>query len=93
MLQYASIAGVIRTILILLLIYFGIKIVARLLSPFLFRYVSKKTGQRFEKQFGQYKRPNETTNKEGDITVDKVPPKTKSTNKDVGEYVDYEEID
>ena len=30
--------------------------------------------------------------KEGEISIDKMP-KQKTSNKDVGEYVDYEEID
>ena len=33
-----------------------------------------------------------TPKKEGEVTIDKIP-NAKSTNKDVGEYVDYEEID
>jgi len=91
--QYASIPGVIRTFLIILLIYFGFKIIARLLAPFLMRYVSKKAGQKFEQQFGKYQRPPEPTRKEGEVTIDKAPGQNKSSNKDVGEYVDYEEID
>jgi len=91
--QYASIPGVIRTFLIILLIYFGFKIIARLFAPFLMRYVSKKAGQKFEQQFGQYKSPPEPNHKEGEVIVDKTPEQNKSSNKDVGEYVDYEEIE
>jgi len=36
--------------------------------------------------------PMEEHKKEGEITIDKMP-QQKSSNKDVGEYVDYEEID
>jgi hypothetical protein len=95
--QYASIPGFIRTFLIILLVYYGIKILSRLFAPFLMRYVSKKAGQRFEQQFGhpdnyRDRRPPETTSKEGEVTIDKTP-NTKSSNKDVGEYVDYEEIE
>jgi len=93
MYQYASILGVIRTFLIILLIYFGFKILARLFAPFLMRYVAKKAGKQFEQQFGQYQRPQDTQRKEGEVSIDKEPKKNKSSNKDVGEYVDYEEID
>lgn len=94
MLQYASVVGVIRTILIIMSIYFGIKILARLFTPFLMKFVAKKAEQRFGDQFGQFqtKRPQEKPKKEGEITIDKMP-KTKTSNKDVGDYVDYEEID
>jgi len=93
MLQYASVTGFVRTILIILLIYFGVKIVTRLLSPFLMRYVAKKAEQRFGQQFGKYQSPKETRREEGEISIDKMPDSGKKPNKDVGEYVDYEEID
>lgn len=90
MLQEASAVGLVRTILIILLIYFGIKILARLFAPMLMKYVVKKAEKKFGSQFEGFERPKET--KEGEISIDKMP-KTKPSNKDVGEYVDYEEID
>ncbi len=91
--QYASIPGVIRTFLIILLIYFGFKIISRLLAPFLMRYVTKKAGQKFEQQFGQQQRPPKPNRKEGEVIIDKTPEQNRPSNKDVGEYVDYEEIE
>ena len=91
MLQYASVTGFVRTLLIILLVYFGIKILSRLFAPVLFKYVSKKAEKRFGQQFGDFQN-NKPPVKEGETTIDKMP-KTKSSNKDVGEYVDYEEID
>ena len=35
---------------------------------------------------------HQTNQDEGEVTIDKKP-KRKSSNKDVGEYIDYEEID
>jgi len=93
MMQFASLTGFVRTILILLLIYYGVKIVSRLLAPYLVRYVSKKTEQRFGQQFGQHQEPKQAQRKEGEISIDKMPNSPKPSNKDVGEYVDYEEID
>ncbi|MEJ2113384.1 MAG: DUF4834 family protein [Flavobacteriaceae bacterium] len=90
MLQYASATGLFRMILIILLIYFGVKILARLFAPFLIKYVAKKTEQKFGDQFKSYQK--EEKQKEGEISIDKIP-ETKQSNKDVGEYVDYEEID
>ena len=93
MLQEASAVGLVRTILIILLIYFGFKILARLFAPFLLKYVAKKAEQRFGGQFGQSNsHKNQKQEKEGEISIDKVP-KTHTSNKDVGEYVDYEEIE
>ena len=91
MLQYASATGLVRTLLIILAIYFGVKILARLFSPFLIRFVAKKAEERFGGQFGSQQQ-QEPPKKEGEVTIDKMP-NTKTSNKDVGEYVDYEEID
>lgn len=93
MYQYASVPGVIRTFLIILLVYFGVKVLARLFAPFLMRFVAKKASQRFEQQFGKYQGPHETHKKEGEVTIDKTPRKERRSNNDVGEYVDYEEIE
>ncbi|MDU8886179.1 DUF4834 family protein [Yeosuana sp. MJ-SS3] len=90
MLQEASAVGLVRTILIILLIYFGIKILSRLFAPILMKYVVKKAEKKFGTQFEGFQKPKEQ--KEGEISIDKIP-KTKPSNKDVGEYVDYEEID
>ena len=94
MLQFASVTGFIRMILIILAIYFGIKILSRLFAPFLVKYVAKKAEQRFGDQFGQFgkQQQQKKPKKEGEVTIDKIP-KTKTSNKDVGDYVDYEEID
>lgn len=89
MLQHASVTGLVRMILLILVIYFGIKILARLLMPFFVKYIVKKTEQRFG---SQNQRQQEPPKKEGEITIEKMP-KTKASNNDVGDYVDYEEID
>ncbi|KJD32940.1 hypothetical protein PK35_08165 [Tamlana nanhaiensis] len=93
--QYASVVGLVRTLLIILLVYFGIKILARLFMPFFLKFVAKKAEARFGGQFSQYQqqqRNQQKTTKEGEVIIDKIP-NTKASNKDVGEYVDFEEID
>tara|TARA_R110002073_G_scaffold236096_1_gene397291 strand:+ start:2201 stop:2482 length:282 start_codon:yes stop_codon:yes gene_type:complete len=93
MLQYASLIGFLRTILIILLIWYGIKLVSRIFAPVLMRYVAKKAEKKFGGQFNQYQQPREDKKKEGEISIDKMPNEKSSSNKNVGEYVDYEEID
>ena len=94
MLQQASLTGLVRMILIILLIYYGVKILSRLFGPLLLKYIAKKAEQKFGAQFGQFQqRPQEkNVKKEGEVSIDKMP-NMKTSNKDVGEYVDYEEID
>lgn len=91
--QEASFMGVIRIILIILLVYYGVKLIGRLLAPFLMRSIQKKMEKRFSEQFEQYQRKSEPKHEEGETVIDKIPNRDNSSNKDVGEYVDYEEID
>ncbi|MEH6536063.1 MAG: DUF4834 family protein [Psychroserpens sp.] len=92
MLQEASVYGLFRTILIILLVYYGIKILARLFAPHLVRYMSKKVQQKFEGQFQQHQNQSQQQ-KEGETVIDKAPINDSASNKKVGEYIDYEEID
>lgn len=86
--------GLLRTILIIVLVYYGIKVLSRIFAPFLVKYASKKMEKQFGEQFGDFQKTQrkETPKKEGEVIIDKIP-KTKTSNKDVGEYVDYEEIE
>ena len=92
--QYASFTGFLRTILIILLIYYGIKILSRLFAPYFMKYVSKKVEKKFGQQFGgNYQYKQEPPKKEGEVTIDKIPKREPTSNKKVGEYVDFEEIE
>lgn len=82
-----------KTILIVLLVYFGLKFLIRLATPYLMRYISKKAGQQFEQFFGNNAHMNTQREKEGSITIDKNPSSSSQTSKKVGEYVEYEELD
>ncbi len=88
--QEASLQGVLKVILIILLIYYGLKVLTRLFGPLLLRYVTKKAGEKFQQHFNQHKQTEEPA--EGEVTIDKKP-RRNAANKDVGEYIDYEEID
>lgn len=61
--------------------------VIRLLSRFFLMYILRKINNRgnIKKDFKK--------DKEGDVSINKVPKKTKSKSDKVGDYVDYEEID
>jgi hypothetical protein len=92
--QYASFVGFVRTILIIMLIYYGMKILTRLLAPYFMRYLSKKAEKKFGQGFGNYQKQQQAPKeKEGETSIDKMPNENKSSNKAVGEYIDYEEID
>ncbi|WP_452220739.1 DUF4834 family protein [Lacinutrix salivirga] len=83
--------GILRTLIIIALIYYGIKILSKLFAPYLFKQVVKKAEKKFGQQFEGFKN-QQPPKKEGEITIDKMPQR-KSSNKKVGDYVDFEEIE
>ncbi|MDT0644021.1 DUF4834 family protein [Zunongwangia sp. F363] len=87
----ASFSGILRTILIIMLVYFGIKILFRFFGPLILKYFMKKMGKKFQDQFSQFQQPQQE--KEGKVSIDKKPRRGRKSNKNVGEYIDYEEID
>lgn len=71
--------------------YYAFKFIARLVGPYLVKKAVDKMKQKAEEKFGnqQYK----STVKEGETVIDKKPESTQQSNNNVGEYVDFEEID
>lgn len=82
--------GLLRTIFIIVLVYYLFKVLSRIFAPFLMKFAVKKAEERFGGQF--QKQQQEPAKKEGEVTIDKIP-NTRTSNKDVGDYVDYEEVD
>ncbi|MBL4662640.1 MAG: DUF4834 family protein, partial [Flavobacteriaceae bacterium] len=82
-----------KTILIVLLIYIGLKFLLKWLSPYIMRFAAKKVTQKFESAFGQnpFQQNNGATQKED--TIGKTTKTPKSNGKVVGEYVDFEELE
>lgn len=93
MLQMASFTGLLRTILIILLVWYGVKILMRLFAPYLVKYMSRKMQERFGQQFQQQQDSTKNRPEEGETVIDKMPHQQKTSDKKEGEYIDYEEID
>ena len=93
--QEASLSEVLRVLLIVLLIYFGFKLFIRWFGPIILRYFLKKVGKKFEQRFSQFgpMAGQQQQQKQGEITIDKKPEKKRKSKNDVGDYIDYEEID
>lgn len=87
----ASFQSILKTILIILLIYFGFKILLRFFGPIILKYFLTKVGSKFQQQFNQ--QPPSGKKKEGEVVIEKKPKNPGKPNKNVGEYIDYEEID
>jgi hypothetical protein len=87
----ASFTGFIRTILIIMFVYYIVKFVGRLLFPVFFNKLMKNMEKKVREQQG-YQEPDRDV-KVGETTIEKAPRSNTQSNKNVGEYVDYEEVD
>jgi hypothetical protein len=84
--------GLVKTLLIILLVYYGLKVLYRLFFPAFIKYAAKKAEQRFHESYKQ-RQTQQNSAKEGETSITKYPPKRANPNKKVGEYIDFEEID
>jgi hypothetical protein len=83
--------GILRTLLIIVIIFFALRFIFRYLLPFLLTsYVNKKfkeMGKTYNFREATYKKE-----KEGEVTIDYTPNDKKKYAKGKGDYVDFEEI-
>ncbi len=82
--------GLLRTILVILLIYYGFKMISRYLLPFFLKRFIKNVQNRANQQEQNQEQPEV---KVGETVIDKKPQDTNQSNNSVGDYVDYEEVD
>ena len=82
--------GLFRFLFWFFLISYILRILGRYIFPILLkRYINKKQSQ-FNQQFNQQDSPVE---KEGKVSIKTKPKKSKNDTNDMGEYVDFEEVD
>lgn len=90
--EEASVMGFLRTILIVILVYYVLKWLGRILFPVLFQKAVKNFESKMRQEQGQPPHSSDQV-KEGETVIDRKPGPQRETNNNVGEYVDYEEID
>lgn len=89
----ASFESVLKVILVVLLIYFGFKVFIKWFGPMILKYFLKRIGKKFQQQFNQQPPHSGKAKTKGKVVIDKKPTGRRKSNKNVGEYIDYEEID
>ena len=82
--------ALLRTILFIILFYYVVKFLMRLFAPFLIKKVAEKMQEQAKQQYGNQQ---QSTVKEGETVIDKAPRNQRQSKDDIGEYVDFEEID
>lgn len=92
----ADFTGLIKTILIILFVYYLIKFSLKLLAPFILKKAVEKVQENFQKKTEEYfNQTQQNTNQ----NYQNHSSNTQNSNvklkekKKVGEYIDYEEID
>ncbi len=85
-----------RTLLILMLLYYGFRLIVRTVLPFFAKRWVKKAQENFQQQQG-FVDPEEAKRHEGEVNF--TPPNTDSNSKssakgkeDLGDYIEFEEI-
>jgi len=89
----ADAVGLIRTLVIIVVAYYAIRFVMRILLPFALTYMAKKAGQRMQNHMhNNHTQREDLVHDDGKIQIRK-PKKSNQSNSDWdGEYVSYEEI-
>ena len=86
--------GFLKTLLIILLVYYLFKVMARLFAPKIINYAAKRTEKHFREAFGQAAKQSQQEKDEiGDVSFDKDTVKPTKSSNSVGEYIDFEEIE
>jgi len=81
-------------VIIFLIVFYGLRLLFRLLLPLVIQYLFKKTQGNMKGQYGAH--PPQEEKKEGEVTIDRSANKRKSDQNDkdgTGEYVDFEDVE
>lgn len=85
-----SIVGVFKTIIIIAVIYFAIKLFTRLILPNILENKLKDVQQKMQEQQKQQERSGK---REGEVTIEYGRKKNNTQDSNQGEYIDFEEIE
>jgi bacteriorhodopsin len=90
--QEAGLVNFMRTILIIVVVYYALKFIGRIVFPIFFKRMMNNVEKKFNQQ--QHKNPTrEQQVKEGETVIDKAPNQRTKSNNEVGDYVDYEDVE
>ena len=82
---------ILRTIFIILIVYYSVRFISSLLVPLVLRTFVKRAQRNFQQQF---RRQQPKPQAEGEVSIDSKPKnKSNSSGTSFGEYVDFEEVD
>lgn len=82
--------GLIRTLAILVIIYYVFKFFSRYIAPIFLKKMMSNVEKKMRDQQNQSKEPD---GKIGETVIDVKPKSDRQSNKNSGEYVDFEELE
>ena len=87
-----DIMGFLRTVLWILLDYYLLKILGRILRPFVGKYLRRKADQYYRQASSAARGEDADPGRVGEVTIESRPPVRKRPSRVVGEYVEFEEV-
>jgi hypothetical protein len=86
--------GFLKTLLIIILVYYLLRLLGRWLAPKVFNYAAKKTERHFREAFERANMGgNAGEQKVQDLHNSQKSNSSRTSSKEVGEYIDFEEIE
>lgn len=82
--------GLLRTLAIIVIVYYVFKFVGRYIVPLFLKRMVDNVEKKYNQQ--QQNNQHDENAKVGETVIAKTPPNPKESNKNVGDYVDYEEL-
>ena len=80
-----------RTLLIIAIIYYGFKIITKYVLPILIAKSVKNIQEKMENQYRQQNKRNIRT--DGEVTIERNQTNPRNSERDNGDYIDFEEVD
>ena len=88
-----EIVNLLRTLIIIVGVYYLLKFIGRFIRPFAKRWVQSKMEEQMRQGFGQQQASKkETIKDDGKVKVERVKKKPSSNTSADDEYIDYEEV-
>jgi len=91
--DHASFLNFIKTVVIIILVYYLLKFAFKLLAPYLLNKAVSKVSENFQKQQQAYQNQNSQQTQQADFESELKQNKIPKERKKVGEYIDFEEVD
>lgn len=85
--QYASLTGFVKTLVIIFIILMTIRYITKVFMPYVLSFLVKKSEDHINRKFQEFNNQQNASN------FNTEPKQEKNAKKKVGEYIDFEEID